>query len=299
MVYRLATRGSLLAKWQANFVKEGLEAERIATKLVTITTTGDRDQRSHLQAIGGKGVFVKEIERAMLEGRADLAVHSLKDLPAKLVHPFSLPAVLKRHSARDLLILRSDLNPSLPKLLTANELARLSKMRIGTASPRRQALLAKYPQLICVPIRGNVDTRIKKLESGALEGIILAEAAIERLGLGNKVNAFALSPSDFVPCAAQGAIAIESMTDSTLNRSLNKLNCPTSSRMVSIEREVLYLLKGDCTLPVGVYCEACSSHIRAHAFLLHNGRSQRCSLNLPLHSSIEESAAAIYNRLVS
>lgn len=249
----IATRGSALALWQANYVKGLLEARGAQPTLDVIKTTGDKVQDRFLHEIGGKGTFIKELEEALKAKTADLAVHSLKDMTARLDPFFALAAVLKRHSPADVMIFRDEVhakaNP--PAVLGASDVKKLGKLKIGTGSLRRQALLKREaPELTTEGVRGNVDTRIRKLKEGAWDALILAEASLERLGIKD-VKACRIDPEWFVPCASQGALAIESRAADPLKDWLKALGDPATTAAVTIERNLLARLGGDCTMPFG------------------------------------------------
>lgn len=251
----LATRGSTLALWQANFIADLLKAEGLNTELSVIKTTGDIVQDRFLHEIGGKGLFIKELEEAMRRGEADLAMHSLKDLPVRLPDGFQLTAILKRHSVCDAIIFRKSLYDRLGlspgETLNSSHVKSLGPLRIATSSLRRQALLEQLGSGIIVkPIRGNVDTRLKKLESEDWHALILAEASLERLNIKG-LCAHRLDPQWFIPCAGQGAIAVETPSDSPYLADISKINCTATNLHVSIERAVLKALGGDCTMPFG------------------------------------------------
>ena len=254
----IATRGSKLALWQANYIAELLAKHGMATEQLIIKTEGDRVQDRFLHEIGGKGLFIRELETAMREGRAQLAMHSLKDMPAQLPPGFVLGAVLKRHSPRDILIL----SPQGAKKwnlgerqdpLTVEDMKSAPTINIATASLRRQCLLKKFaPQLTLSPIRGNVDTRLRKLDEDGLDGLILAEASLHRLSIHREV-AVPLDPNWFVPSAAQGALAVECPADSPHRDVIANLDDPTTHTRVDWERGVLAALGGDCTMPFGAF----------------------------------------------
>lgn len=252
----IATRGSKLALWQSEYVKALLKDQSVESELKIVKTKGDKVQDRFLHEIGGKGLFVKELEQNLLDGTADIAVHSLKDLPAKTPEPFRLQAILKRHSPRDILILHPECpaRESLPEEIKESDTHLLEGLKIATASLRRQSLLKsiKAPGLQLFPVRGNVDTRIEKLMSGKWDGIILAEAAIQRLeikGLHTRI----LHADWFVPAPAQGALAIECVEDHRITKTLDALNCAATQKAVQIERLILHKLGGDCTMPIGCF----------------------------------------------
>jgi hydroxymethylbilane synthase len=254
---RIATRGSQLALWQANYVSGMLQARGLSTELNIIKTTGDRVQDRFLHEIGGKGLFVRELEEAMKAGEADIAVHSLKDLPARIPAGFQLGAILSRHIPQDAFIF----NPkSLDRLkvpagqfLGKADLKAFGSLKIATASLRRQALLKGLGSAVeCVPVRGNVDTRIRKLNEGDWDGLILAGASLQRLSLDHLPHRL-LADEWFVPCAAQGALAIETTEGSPFLEDLAALSDPATFACATMERLILEKLGGDCTMPFGAF----------------------------------------------
>lgn len=252
---RITTRGSKLALWQSEFVAKRIRDAGIRVEFVVESTQGDRVQDRFLHELGGKGLFVRELEEAMLAGRADIGVHSLKDLPARLTPPFVLSAVLPRHTPRDVLILRPEAaaQKMLPPEMTIKDIQALAPLHIATSSLRRQALLKSIgADLKISPVRGNVDTRIRKLYEGQWDALILAEAAINRLGLTDLI-AIPFATDWFVPAPAQGALAIESLPQNPFTPLVHKLNHGLSSFCVLFERQVLAALGGDCTMPMGCY----------------------------------------------
>jgi hydroxymethylbilane synthase len=272
----LASRGSTLALWQANYVAELIRKLGADVSIQTWKTTGDIVQDRFLHEIGGKGLFIKELEEAMSKGAAHLAVHSLKDMPAKIPSGFSLAAVLKRHESADVIVFRSGIAEkhglAHRQVLNAQNLRKLGPLTLATSSLRRQAILkADCPEIKTIPIRGNVDTRLKKLESEVTwDGIILAEASLERLGL-TSLPAFRLDPSWFIPCAGQGALAIETLADGPALALASKLQCSQTRLAVDIERSVLARLGGDCTMPFGCLVTMDSEaqqHLMARAIVL-------------------------------
>lgn len=254
----IATRGSTLALWQANFVKDQLSDLSQPCRIQTISTKGDRVQDRFLHEIGGKGLFIRELESALLAGQCQLAVHSLKDLPAKLPAEFQLAAVLPRHVSHDVLVL----NPNKPgasaladiKLLdAATAKDALKGCTIGTSSLRRRSLLQSLNATIdTIAVRGNVDTRINKLKNSDLDGLILAGASLERLRITDVV-AIPFAETWFTPCAGQGALAVECLAnDEATGKAIAPLSDDVTRFCVSVEREVLHLLGGDCTMPAGI-----------------------------------------------
>lgn len=280
LTLRIATRGSKLALWQSEFVAKRIRDAGIHVEFVVESTQGDRVQDRFLHELGGKGLFVRELEDALLAGRADIGVHSLKDLPARLTPPFILSAVLPRHTARDVLILRPDVaaQKPLPSEITAKDLQALAPLHIATSSLRRQSLLkATGADLKISPVRGNVDTRLRKLFEGQWDALILAEAAITRLGLTDLI-AIPFAPDWCVPAPAQGALAIESLPQNPFTPIVHKLNHGLSAFCVNFERQVLAALGGDCTMPMGCYMhyDAQNDETVCDAVVLdHTGKSAR------------------------
>lgn len=283
---RLATRGSKLALWQANYVASLLAKYGCTAELNIIKTTGDVVQDRFLHEIGGKGLFVKELEQAMQEQRADFAVHSLKDLPVRLPEIFTLAAVLQRHVVYDTLILRDDhvakLGVPAGTTLEKEDFKRLAGLTIGSSSLRRQSLLAGlHCGLKLEPVRGNVDTRLEKLAKGNWDAIILAGASLERLGIKD-VAAYPIATDWFVPCAAQGALAIETLKTHPLHATIRNLNDAVTETAVNCERYVLRLLGGDCTMPFGCLVEQQGSQVHGQVVVLaRDGREARATLTAP------------------
>ena len=244
---RIATRQSPLALWQAEHVAALLRQAHagLRVELVPMTTRGDRVLDKPLATIGGKGLFLKELEVAMLEGRADLAVHSLKDVPAELEPGFALPAILPRADAADAFVSNDHADlASLPP-----------RARVGTSSLRRQAQLrALRPDLELLDLRGNVGTRLARLDAGDYDAILLACAGLERLGLGGRIRARLAAPQ-WLPAPGQAAIAIEARADrpAVLER-LAALDDDDTRLAVATERAMNQALGGSCTVPVGAWC---------------------------------------------
>ena len=245
---RIGTRGSALAVWQARAVAAGLERLGTRAELVTISTRGDRRQDVPLSAIGGKGVFVKEIHEALLGGEIDVAVHSAKDMPAVSPDGLVLAAALPREDPRDALILPVG-QPF--RAATADALT-----LIGTGSPRRIAQLRRiFPAARFDPIRGNVDTRLRKLDDGAADALVLACAGLRRLGFEARISR-PLAITECVPAPGQGIIAIETRSaDAALMATLAGLNDATARAALAAEQAVVAELGGGCQLPLGAFAE--------------------------------------------
>jgi len=245
--FRIGTRGSKLALWQANFISSLISEKypELRTEIQIIKTTGDTMLSSPLSEIGGKGVFVKEIEEALLSQKIDIAVHSMKDVPTILPEGLCIGAVAKRHDPRDVLISKDGLT--------------LSKLpegaRVGTGSLRRASqLLHNRPGVKIVSIRGNVDTRIRKLrESDEYDAIVLAMAGLQRMGLGEEVTEI-IAPEVMMPAPGQGIIAIECREDDVETMGITRAINHTETEYQAIsERAFLLRLGGDCNVPVGCY----------------------------------------------
>lgn len=271
VLLRIGTRGSALALAQAAEVEARMAAAHPALaapeaiEIVVIKTSGDKAVDRSLAEIGGKGLFAKELEEALADRRIDLAVHSLKDLPSVLPEGLTLAAHLPREDPRDAFFsLRS---PSLAALAEGAV--------IGTSSPRRRAqLLHARPDLAIVPLRGNVDTRLRKLEAGAVDATLLAVAGVKRLGLAPRITAV-LAPEEILPAAAQGAIGIECRADNARARDWARAvdDAPTAV-CVSAERAVLTALGGSCRTPIAALAALESGDLRLRAMILRPDGSE-------------------------
>jgi hydroxymethylbilane synthase len=244
----IATRKSKLALWQAEHVAALLRKAHagLSVELLPMSTKGDRILDRSLAAIGGKGLFIKELEAALEDGRAHLAVHSMKDVPGDLPAGMTLAAMLPRADPRDALITRA-----------ARELGELPRgARLGTASLRRRAqLLAIRPDLVITTLRGNVETRLKRLDDGELDAIVLAAAGLTRLGLQSRIAAL-LDPSISLPAVGQGVIGIECRSDDLRARdAVRALNDPAAHTAVSAERAFARRLGGSCQSPIAAFAE--------------------------------------------
>ncbi len=256
-ILRIGTRGSQLALYQANLVASLIqERTGVTCELVIIKTSGDRLAEAALSAIGGKRLFVKEIEDALLEGSVDLAVHSSKDMPVVLPDGLSVAAVLPREDARDAIVLPVGPDGAAPTPMTFDALvARLGDTpRIGTSSVRRAAqLMARFPAAQFLPIRGNLDTRLRKVDSGEFDAIVLAAAGLRRLGWASRISAYV--PTDVcLPAPGQGIIAIETRdTDARVRAVVKALDDPAAAAALVAERAMVTRLGGGCQMPIGAY----------------------------------------------
>lgn len=245
MKLRIATRGSDLALTQARYIAKRFERElRVETELLVLTTQGDRILDKPLAEIGGKGLFIKEIEEALIDGRAEVAVHSAKDLPAQIPEGLLLAAYPQREDCRDALVTKKpgDTLDTLPR-----------GARVGTGSVRRAALLKSLrPDLKIVPLRGNVPTRLTKLISEDLDAIVLAAAGLDRLGFSDQISE-RLDPVRFLPAATQGILALETRADDPAIELVTQLNDPDVALAAIAERAFLATLEGDCSVPLAGY----------------------------------------------
>jgi hydroxymethylbilane synthase len=237
---KIGSRGSALALAQASWVKRTLEQTGITVETIVIKTSGDGFVDRAIQFVGGKGVFTKEIEDALLGGEIDLAVHSMKDLPAELPEGLAIAAVPEREDPRDVVVSRNNIRlEHLPKGAS-----------VATGSLRRKAQILNYrSDLSLVPIRGNVDTRLRKLETEPLDAIVLAAAGLKRLGRQDQISEY-LSPDICLSAVAQGALAIETRVDEPSRQAVAFMNHDSSFLEVTAERALLRKLGGGCHVPI-------------------------------------------------
>lgn len=252
----IATRESALAMWQAHFIQAELQKLYPSTtvEILGMTTRGDQILDQPLAKIGGKGLFIKELETALADGRADLAVHSMKDVPMNMPEGFMLAATCERHDPRDAFV--------------SNDYATLESLPhgsvVGTSSLRRQSQIqARFPHLKIEPLRGNVQTRLRKLDEGEFSAIILASAGLKRLGLAGRIR-YDISPEQSIPAVGQGTLGIEIRADRPeLLAILAPLNHAESEDSTLAERAMSRALAGSCTVPLGAYakCDGDRLHI--------------------------------------
>ena len=256
--FKIGTRGSALALVQAEAVAAPLRAQGVRVEIVPVRTEGDRLLEARLAEVGGKGLFVRELEQMLLAGSLDCAVHSLKDLPADLPAGLMLAAFPERADPRDVLV--------------ARERARFEELRpgavLGTSSPRRRALaLALRPDLVVEPIRGNVDTRLRKLESGSFDGVLLAAAGLARLGV-TAAHVQPLDPEVFVPAVGQGVLAIEARADDRrAGALLERLDHAATRACALAERACLRRLGASCNSPMAAYAVVAADALRMTALV--------------------------------
>jgi hydroxymethylbilane synthase len=257
---RIVTRESPLAMWQANFVQEALIAlyPKTQVDILGITTEADRLLESSLESLGGKGAFVKELEQALLNNRADIAVHSMKDVTISLPAELCVPVVLEREDPRDVMVSnRYSSFTDLPK-----------GARVGTSSLRRKCqLMARRPDLKITDMRGNVGTRLQKLDEDQFDAVILAAAGLKRLGLVSRITEF-FSTQSLVPAISQGALGIEIRTDNQdVLAMIEPLNHQTTQLCVNAERAINRRLGGDCHVPIGGHAEISGAQLTLNALV--------------------------------
>ncbi len=249
---KIGTRGSRLALWQAHFVQAQLREHGIGSELEIIKTQGDKIQHLGFDKLEGKGFFTKEIEDALLDGRIDCAVHSLKDLPTNHPDGLVLAALSYRASVEDVILVHQD------RAVTGQPFQLAPGATVGTSSNRRKALLHDlHPSVLPVDIRGNVPTRMKNALSGELDAVVLAAAGLERLELDlSGLVVVRPSPREFVPAPGQGVMAMQTReSDMEMRKKLSLLHHPVVGECTNVERTVLNLMEGGCSMPLGVYCE--------------------------------------------
>lgn len=256
----IGTRKSVLALWQAEYVAQRLREQYpgLTVELLPVSTRGDEILNRPLAEIGGKGLFIRELEELMREGRADMAVHSLKDMPAELPEDFTLAAVTDREDPRDAFVsLRYPGVEALP-----------AGAKVGTSSLRRQSqLLHRRPDLVVESLRGNVQTRLRKLDEGQYDAVILAAAGLKRLGLGDRIASY-LSTEDSIPAAGQGVMAVEvRKKDEETRQMLAFLHNARVASCIAAERAFLGCVGGDCKVPAGAFAAEDGDGLRVDAFI--------------------------------
>lgn len=255
---KIATRNSKLALWQAEWVKTRLEESGLNAELVTMETIGDKILDKTIAKIGSKGVFTEELEELLAKGEVDIAVHSAKDLSSTLPEGFDIISVGTRASVNDVLISTQDIDPVLP-------------LRVGTSSTRRIAQLAQhFPHFETVPIRGNLQTRINKMEEGQCEAIVLAKAGVERMGYEELIK-YEFSLEQLTPSAGQGSIAIEAFK--SIHPTIRKLikaatNDALAYQRILAERAFLKVMDGGCSIPVFAHCSILDEEFKLHGGIL-------------------------------
>ena len=255
--WRIGTRGSALALWQATTVKARLDALGVAAcEIVVIKTDGDRLQDAPLSAIGGKRLFVKEIEDALLSGEIDLAVHSAKDMAVVLPEGLHVAGTLERADPRDAVVLPQGRGASDLTLAALAETLGQAP-RLGTSSVRRVAQLHRqFPRAEFLPVRGNVDTRLRKLDDGEYDALVLAAAGLQRLERGDRISAF-LPPDVCIPAPGQGIVAIECREDAeSITQTIVAMSDTAADVALRVERALVAAIGGGCQLPLGAHCRS-------------------------------------------
>lgn len=289
---RLGTRGSKLARWQAEWVAERLQRLGCAIELIEIATRGDVERAQSIEEIGTRGVFTKEIQRAILAGDVDFGVHSLKDLPTEPVDGLVLASVPERESPSDVLICAGVAHRS---ALSTPYSVLPQGARVGTGSLRRQAqILHVRPDLQIADVRGNVDTRLRKLDEGRFDAIVLAEAGLRRLGLADRITQ--LLPFDvMLPAVGQGALGIECRADDAKTRAiLANVEDQATRAAVTAERALLEHLRGGCMAPVGAIAKVDSGKLQLSAVVLSADGTQRLAAD---HAESPDNAEALGRRV--
>lgn len=288
---RIGTRGSRLALKQAALVQSALlqTDRRMETEIVVVHTKGDRIPDKSFGEIGDKGIFASELEQALLEGKIDLAVHSAKDLPMKLEEGLKIVSVLKRADVRDMLVIPR--GGRLPREAGRGESANtdIGPFVIGSGSRRRQMLANQiWEQVVCENIRGNVDTRLHKLTQGGYDGIILAKAGLDRLGIHTGVDErytfVPLCPDVFLPAACQGIIAIEALGDSAFASLGRTINDEETELCFVVEREVLARLAADCSEAIAAWCRQDQGKLELD--VMYAGRRQRLTCGIDIDEGL-------------
>lgn len=324
----ISTRKSELALTQARFIASALKQNGVDTDISPRSTIGDDDQKMSVTEMGGKGVFVRGVQHDLLDIKADIAVHSYKDMPLASPDGLKIAALPRRHAAADVIVWR-DRQPDLEEKILgpvevswANSvdrvyarylenldkgiagffLPKISNLRIGTSSLRRKGLLhMACPNIEIVPIRGNIQTRIEKMASMNLDGIVIAEASLDRLNLKEKVLWSRLNPAYFIPSPAQGILAVE--TRSNENRAVEALasiHDAETEKVSRIERGVMAALGGDCSTPIGVYSRIEHQVRRTRAVVFDGrGKEARAEIESPIDESVDVVVRQVVEALVA
>lgn len=284
MHFVIGSRGSKLALWQAEWVRSRLREAGYSAEIKVITTTGDRMASASLAQLPAKGLFIKEIEESLAAGGVDLAIHSLKDLPVDQPQGLYIAAVPEREDARDALLARAG--------TVFQSLA--PRSRVGTSSPRRESLLRSLrSDLEIVPLRGNVDTRIRKLERGDCDAIVMAAAGLHRLGLRDRITEY-FEPGQICPAAGQGALAIEiRQGDTRAAAAVQPLDHAATRSAICAERAMLRRLGGGCQTPIAAYAVVSNSSIEICGAVASADGAQVVRASIEGSASDPESAGAL------
>ena len=290
---RIATRASALALQQARHVQSLLEKLSFKVTIVTCTTKGDQLRDVPLHDFGGKGLFVREVENALLQKQAEIAVHSLKDMPVNDIHPeLVFACFLPRQTAGDVLLLHKK-NDSLPKLLDKKTITSMQTMQIATGSLRRKYLLLHAnPNLQVQAVRGNVDTRLRALRTGKYQALVLAQVALQRLGIKTQYT-HVFDKSWYVPSCGQGVLAVQTRADSPHLSALAELACPQTTACVQRERAIIKALGGNCALPFGCHAYQQDMHLHIDAVAMSTKHLSRVSVNVPPTMEVADVVAKV------
>lgn len=294
VVVRIATRASRLALWQAHHVAELLRLSEpgVIVELVEVSTEGDRDRVRRLDAMGGTGVFTREVQQAVLNGEADLAVHSLKDLPTVAIDGLVLAGVPGRAESGDAVVVSQPV--ASPEALDGGLETIGVGARVGTGSPRRQAQIRhRRPDLEVAGIRGNVETRLRKLDEGEFDAVVLAVAGLDRLELSDRITAV-LDPEIVLPAVGQGALGLECRDNdpATIGR-LEAISDPAARRATLAERAMLARLRAGCHAPVGVRSGETDGRLWLHGVVLDPGGTQRVESRSEMEAGTGDAAESL------
>ena len=287
----IGSRGSDLALWQANYIKDLLEKEGHEVRIQIIKTQGDIIQHLSFEKMEGKGFFTKELETALRENQVDLAVHSFKDLETNQPEDLTISAILNRANPADIMLIRKD-------FADVNETWNLKKgSKVGTSSSRRKMQIKfNRPDVEIDDIRGNVPTRVQKLRDGMFDAIVLAKAGLDRLNLDiSDLESYEFDPREFIPAPAQGALACQIRADDKRVADILKaIHNPKVAELVSVERKVLNLFEGGCQLPLGAFCEETDNGIELRAIMAptHEEEPSRVFLTAQTTNGLAEKAVA-------
>ncbi|MBC62418.1 MAG: hydroxymethylbilane synthase [Zetaproteobacteria bacterium] len=302
---KISTRKSALALAQTKQVQGLVEQKGFITKIIPVVTEGDVVQDRPLHDFGGKGLFIKSLEKSLLEKTSDIAVHSLKDMPVDILEDFSLNIFLPREHSGDLLLLRKETAENFlflnKNLFKKEDIKKIAALNFATGSLRRSSLLKEVaPNINIQPLRGNIDTRVSKLLAGDFDVLILAQAGIKRLNLFHKnLVKIPLDPLWFTPSPGQGAIAIEHLRNYSFQNHLFFLNCDKTKRQVLVERLILKALGGSCFLPIGIHVKIESSDLVCYVTVLSlQGASVRLCCSFPITLSNNKIIDEVIKKLV-
>ncbi len=295
--YTIGTRGSDLALWQANYIKNKLANHNVFCELKIISTAGDRSQQwnTSFEKLEGKGFFTKELEDALLKKEIDIAVHSHKDLPTTMPNGLAIAAVTKRHDPSEMLLINKNAIDKKNKWQLKN------KACIGTSSARRKAQIALFrPDCSLKDLRGNVPTRIQKLRENNYDAILIAAAGVERLNIDlSDFEVVKLNPTQFIPAPAQGVLALQvRVNDTLLINQLQKIHDINTANQINIERNLLQSFDGGCQLPLAVYCELNEQHVPKNLHIAYSQSSEKAIKPMVLNENLHN-IESIKSKIIS